>query len=87
MASTRSFSLLKFSLGVSVPIVLDLAYQEGYFVPSTFPNFYNESRLKELKEPSIPDFATPPSLTFVRYRTENPWHFQYVHAKKVPLEI
>lgn len=82
MASNQTFSLLKLSLGVSVPLVIDLAYQEGYFVPSTFPGFYNEGRLKELKEPSRPRFTTPPSLTFVRYRTENPWHVQYVYAKK-----
>jgi hypothetical protein len=82
MASRRPISALKLSLGLSVPLFIDLTYQEGYLVPSTFPNVYTESRLKELSKPSGVQFATPPSLTFTRYHTENPWHAQYIYAKK-----
>jgi hypothetical protein len=82
MASMPRFSLLKFSLGASVPLLIDLAYQEGYLVPSTTPNLYNKSRWKELSQPTRHPFRIPPSLTFVGYRTENPFHVEYVHAKK-----
>jgi hypothetical protein len=82
MASRPAFNALKLSLGITVPLLIDLAYQEGYVVPSTIPNFYTKDRLKELSKPTGVPFSIPPSLTFTRYRTENPFHVQYVHAKK-----
>jgi hypothetical protein len=73
---------LLFSLHISIPILCDLAYHEGYLVPSTIPNFYTRDRLKELSRPKLIPFSRPPSLSFVGYRTENPWHARYIHAKK-----
>lgn len=82
MASGPAFSALKLSLGITVPLLIDLTYQEAYLVPFTTPNLYAESGWKELSKPKGIPFGIPPSLTFNRYRTENPWHVQYVHAKK-----
>ena len=82
MASRQPLSVLKFSLSVYIPLLIDLAYQEAYFVPSTLPDLYTKPRLKELSKPSGVQFGIPPSLTFTRYRTENPWHTQYIYAKK-----
>jgi hypothetical protein len=82
MASRQAINTFHLSLGMYVPILLDLAYQEGYLVPTTFPNFYTTSRLNELAKPPSRPVGIPTSLTFTRYRTQNPWHVQYVHAKK-----
>ena len=82
MASRQTINTFKLSLGVLVPLLVDFAYQEGYVVPFTIPSFYTKSRLKELSKPMGVAFGMPPSLTFTRYRTENPWHARYVHAKK-----
>ncbi len=82
MASRQAFNTLKLSLGISVPLLIDLTYQEAYLVPFTTPNLYAESGWKELGKPMGIPFRMPPSLTFNRYRTENPWHVEYVHAKK-----
>lgn len=82
MASRPVFHAFRFSLGISVPLLLDLAYHEAYLVPSTIPNLYAESQWKELIKPKGIPFHSPPSLTFTRYRTENPLHAQYIYAKK-----
>lgn len=82
MASRQVHNTLRLSLGITVPLLIDLTYQEAYLVPFTTPNLYSESRWKELIKPKGIPFHIPPSLTFTRYRTENPWHVQYVHAKK-----
>lgn len=82
MASKQTFSLLTFSLGLSLPLLIDLAYQEAYLVPTTTPNLYTRARLEELIKPVKQPFSMPPSLTFTRYHTENSLHAQYVHAKK-----
>jgi hypothetical protein len=72
---------MSFSLGVTVPMLIDLAYHEGYLVPTNTPNLYR-SRLEELTKPTRRPFRIPPSLTFVRYHTENPLHAEYIYAKK-----
>ncbi len=82
MASRQAFNSLRLSLGITVPVLIDLTYQEAYLVPFTTPDLYAESRWKELSKPMGIPFHIPPSLDFNRYRTENPWHVQYVHAKK-----
>lgn len=82
MAPRQAFSTLKLSLGISLPLLVDLAYQEAFVVPTTLPGFYNKHRLAELRRPTGVSFGMPPSLTFTRYRTENPYHAQYINAKK-----
>jgi len=82
MAARQGINLFTLSLGAYVPLLLDLGYHEGYLVPSTFPNLYATTRLNELAKPTPFPVSSPPSLTFTRYRTENPWHAQYIYAKK-----
>ena len=82
MASGPAINTLKLSLGFSVAMLIDLAYHEAYLVPSTLPNLYAESNWKELSKPAGIPFRRPPSLSFTRYHTENPWHAQYIYAKK-----
>jgi hypothetical protein len=82
MAARQKVSLFTFSLGMYIPLLLDLAYHEGYLVPTTFPNLYAKTRLNELVKPIPFPVRIPPSLTFTRYRTENPWHARYIYAKK-----
>lgn len=82
MAADHLINTLRLSLTISLPLLVDLAYHEGYLVPATIPNFYNPTRLNQLAKPTLFPACVPPSLTFVRYRTENPLHAQYIHAKK-----
>jgi hypothetical protein len=82
MATQQAFNTLTASLGCSVPLLIDLIYQEGYAVPTHTPKLYTKARLEDLRKPSLPSFGIPESLTFRRYRTENIHHVDYVHAKK-----
>ncbi|KAF7502855.1 hypothetical protein GJ744_004976 [Endocarpon pusillum] len=82
MAARPIFYPFRASLVISIPLLLDLAYHEGYLVPSTIPNLYAESQWKEVIKPKGIPFHSPPSLTWNRYHTENPLHAQYIYAKK-----
>ena len=82
MSSRLVINTLRLSLGITAPLLVDLAYHECYLIPSNVPNLYANSRPEELLKPTGVPFGIPPTLTFTRYRTENPWHAQYIYAKK-----
>ena len=82
MAARQQINTLFLSLGLTVPLIIDLVYHEGYFVPTNFPGYWTQSRLDRLTQIRGLPYTNPPSLTYTRYRTESPLHAAFVHTRK-----